>query len=308
MHPNNPMDNKRLAVIDLGSNTFHLLIADRSINPPHFKKIFNKRSFVYLLGDGYAITNDAYLRSKKTLLEFKDVLVDFNVSDVQVIGTAALRNTPQIEAFRKLVREILSTEIKVISGDEELEYILKGTMAMDLEFKEMHMLMDIGGGSVELGVFNHEGLKCGISVPLGISKMRYINNSDKAYTSEEISQLSKYCNRYLSPFIKHAEIYNPVFLIGSSGPFEILENINVLKASSSGNSFNSKYVKSLAQDIILKSYDERKAIKGMKSSRADLSRESFFLIQLILSYFNKINEVIVSPYALKEGVVCSVFN
>ena len=139
----------RIAVIDLGTNTFHILIAEAQADHS-FKDLHRQRFFVKLAEEGIETIGEAPLeRGFKALTHFKNLIEELQVIKVKAIGTAALRTASNGPAFVQQVKEKLGFQIELISGDQEATFIHKG-VSLAVPFKEQnYLLMDIGGGSVE---------------------------------------------------------------------------------------------------------------------------------------------------------------
>lgn len=144
------MNTSRIAIIDMGTNTFHLLIAD--VNDTGFTPIHRERVAVRIGKGGIShglITPDAQERALSTLLSFKALLEQFHVGQVYATATSAIRNAKNGKALADKIEEVTGIAIRIISGDEEAKFIYYGVKnALDLG-KEASVIMDIGGGSVE---------------------------------------------------------------------------------------------------------------------------------------------------------------
>ncbi|NJK83906.1 MAG: hypothetical protein HC912_08960 [Saprospiraceae bacterium] len=143
----------RYAVIDLGTNTFHLLIVEQNR-----QKLYQERQFVKLAENGIEhISAAPFQRGIETMLHFHRVLKKFDVQQVQAFGTAALRTAHNGSAFIEEVEEATGIEIQLISGEREAALIQKG-VAQAIPATDAHsLIMDIGGGSVEFILANqHE--------------------------------------------------------------------------------------------------------------------------------------------------------
>ena len=139
----------RYAIIDLGTNTFHLLVAEQQLDNS-FKELYRKRYFVKLAEEGIETIGQASLqRGLVALQHFRQVIDELQVKKVKAIGTAALRTATNGPAFVQQVKEDFAISIELITGSQEAAYIHQG-VAMAVPFQEEnYLLMDIGGGSVE---------------------------------------------------------------------------------------------------------------------------------------------------------------
>ena len=159
---------KRYAVIDLGTNTFHLLVAEQQADN-NFKELYRKRFFVKLAEEGIETIGKASLkRGLAALQHFRQVISELQVDKVKAIGTAALRTASNGPAFIKQVKEELDLSIELITGNQEAAYIHQG-VAMAVPFQaNNYLLMDIGGGSVEFIIANKDKVHWAQSFPIGV--------------------------------------------------------------------------------------------------------------------------------------------
>ena len=147
----------RVAIIDMGTNTFHLLLAELSVGA--FKITYREKVPVKIgmggINQGY-ITADAMGRALTTMRSFKNTVKEFKVEKVMAFGTSALRNARNGEEVAKKIESETGIQTQIISGLKEAEYIYKGTTAAIKMGLGKCLIMDIGGGSVEFIIGNEK--------------------------------------------------------------------------------------------------------------------------------------------------------
>jgi len=304
------INNKRLAVIDLGSNTFHLLIVEKQNNKaPYFKTIFRKREFVFVLGENYKqIGQEEQLRAIDCIRSFDKIINELSVDIVIPAATAAFRMAKNGQKILSKLEQILDVPISIFTGQQEAHFIFKGISLMPKRFDANILIMDIGGGSVELILSENKTLKFADSFKAGISFIRNNFRISDIITSEEKEIIYNYLDNNIKSFFNKIKNESPTQLVGSSGPFEILEKLTDAEPSITGNIFNRQQVLIIAQKITSSSKSERQAIKGMPADRSDLSKESFLLVEYLLNSLPSIEEICVSPFSLKEGIIAEQLN
>ena len=115
----------KYGVIDLGTNTFHLLIVKEENG--NLKELVRERVFVKLAEEGIQNIGPApYQRAVSCMERFHQILVENEVKSVQAIGTAALRRAQNSSKFIAEIKAKTGIEVSVISGDREAELIHKG--------------------------------------------------------------------------------------------------------------------------------------------------------------------------------------
>lgn len=286
----------RFAVVDLGSNTFHLLICDLDIKNGSFVEVFRKRSFVYLSrGSIKVLTRDALNRADASLKLIGALCQAYEVDEIKVFGTAAFRLANNIKKVHQSVNRYLATEVEVLSGEQEADYILKGISWTINSNAVAYVVMDIGGGSVEY-IYVSGDQVFRYSINYGISVLRSDWQRDDPPTVDQLEwlkdELDAVHQQYASP-----EALQPKFLVGSSGPFEILESMM------GSDQISRAEVENVIQKILSSPQGKRSDLEGMPESRADLSLESMAVLFHLLQRFPSIEYVQVSPHGIKEGFV-----
>jgi exopolyphosphatase / guanosine-5'-triphosphate,3'-diphosphate pyrophosphatase len=141
----------RKAIIDLGTNTFHLLIAEG-------KHIIHEEKLPVRMGLGGinqgVITDDGIERSLTCLHRFAEICSSMQVSDIQAFGTSALRNARNGQDVANRIEQESRIPVSIIGGDEEAKLIYQGIRAAVPLGDQKNLLVDIGGGSVEFIIGN----------------------------------------------------------------------------------------------------------------------------------------------------------
>ncbi len=298
----------RLAVLDLGSNTFHLLIVEKQNRAPYFKELYKQRQYIYLASQGKSmITSEKLDLAIDCLIEFKEITESFQCREIRAVATAAIRSADNSEFILEQIRERSGILVELISGEREAELIHKGILCLDREIYGPGLIMDIGGGSVEFIIQNNGEIVFSASYNIGISFIRNEFIFSEPVKDSEITDFYNHLDQELSELIEN--IYNNkiVYLIGSSGSFEIIEALNNDIPSTTGNIYLRSQVEWIAEEILKSNKAQRFAIDKMPTMRADLSKEAFLLIHYFLQKFTSLREVLVSPYALKEGLISENF-
>ena len=153
------MKPERIAIIDLGTNTFHLLIADTdgtTIQPVYAEKVPVR------IGEGGInlgfISEEACERALLAMKAFKAKIEAFETSKSYATATSAFRNAQNGAALAKTIEEATSIAITIISGNREAELIYFGVKEALQLGEEKALIVDIGGGSVEFIIANEHTL------------------------------------------------------------------------------------------------------------------------------------------------------
>lgn len=293
----------RYAVIDLGTNTFHLLVAEKKANQ-EFTELHRQRFFVKLAAEGIETIGDSAIqRGFHALKTFRTILDKLGVTKVKAIGTAALRTASNGPAFIKTVKEKYRIQIELIDGNREAELIYKGAvLAVPFEDKN-YLIMDIGGGSVEFIIANKNAILWAQSFPIGVAVLfKKFHHSDPI-SSLETNDLQVFLNSFLTPLYQALIQFPTYTLVGASGTFDVLEFILAKGQAYKHHAFvQVKDFAPLHQTLIKSTEAQRYAMQEVPDTRADMIVVAIILIEFILNKVG-IQEIIVSNFAMKEGIL-----
>jgi exopolyphosphatase / guanosine-5'-triphosphate,3'-diphosphate pyrophosphatase len=303
------MSTRKAAVIDMGTNTFHLLLVE--LNGTSFKTIYKEKIPVKLGQGGISqnqLTPDAQKRAFHTLKHFKNLIDGEQISQVFAFATSAVRNAENGLDFVSEVKENIGIDIHVISGEEEAQLIYEGINLSGSLNGHVNLMMDIGGGSVEFILGTSQEVFWKRSFEIGGQRMLDLFHYHDPILPEEVEKLEQYCNEKLQPLLEAIEKYKPTGLVGASGTFDTLTDIyfeSMLQCKLTGQhvfELPKAYFEKIFEMLITKNREERLQIPGMIPMRVDMIVVASCLIEFILRYV-PVQEIICSHYSLKEGAV-----
>lgn len=304
---------RRIGIIDMGTNTFHLLVTEIENND--FKILLEERVPVKIGVGGInqgIITEPAVNRAIVALQNFKRKLDDANVEIIFAFGTSALRNAKNSDEIISRIKETTAIETRIISGDEEANYIYKGVnLALHLG-KEKSLIMDIGGGSVEFIVGNGNEIFWKRSFEIGAQRLLERFQKHDPILPAEIDELNLYFKEQLTPLFETMKTHTPRILAGSSGTFDTLSEIYCIQSGIEikdlpETPFTIGAFENIYREVISKNREQRMRIPGMIELRVDMIVVACCLIKFILSHFS-FSQMRVSSYSLKEGVMASLMS
>ena len=305
------MKNRRLALIDMGTNTFHLLIVEIDATGEPVTLVKRKES-IKLGQDGIsrgAIAPDAAGRALQALNGFKAEIEEYGVLEVRAVATSAVRNASNGGKLIQAIREQTGIEVDVISGEREAELIYYGVKSALEIGPERSLIIDIGGGSVECIICNGEEIFWKQSFEIGAQRLL-----DKFFKTDPISEADvaaemQFLEEALQPLTAAVTHYQPCLLIGSSGTFDTLCDIDVKRKGLDRDCDPCTEAElalpdfyQIYDDILKKSRAERLAIPGMLEMRVDMIVVACILIDQVLESYD-LKKIRVSAYALKEGLL-----
>jgi exopolyphosphatase/guanosine-5'-triphosphate,3'-diphosphate pyrophosphatase len=307
------MDNKRIAVMDLGTNTFHLLIAEGPAD--NFTTIF-KATEAVKLGEGGinqgTIQPAAFTRGLAAMQRFQDQILDHRVTNVKAIATSAIRSAANGQDFIDQVKETTGIQIELINGEQEAGYIYKGIDASGCLNDSNALIMDIGGGSVEFIIANSDEVLWKQSFEIGAARLMDKFHQTDPIPVASIKELTRYLDGKLMELFAAAIKYKPTTLIGSSGAFESFAEIIELKK---GRKFNLEQTKvyefdtddllDLIELLIKSTHALRASMKGIIPVRVDMIVVASLLTIYMMQKLG-LTDVTMSTYSLKEGVLAQM--
>ncbi len=296
-----------VGVIDLGSNTFHIVIFEKSQNGTITER-FRKRHHVFLSKGGVdEILPESLARAKKAINDFRDILNEIPVHSLSIIGTAALRKASNGADLKTYIETTLASPVQIISGKREAELIAKGVLWELPEKAHNGMIMDIGGGSVEFIHLKEGKIQWLQSFPLGVGVLYSRFPHEEPISKKTIHAIHHYIAteaKELLNYIEHKEIDH---LIGCSGSFEIIVSIQEgqYPAQGSYEAISLEDFHRIKDLLFNANLMERKEIKGLPPVRAELIVVAFILMDFIMSTL-RIKDISISKYAVKEGVAAEI--
>jgi len=302
----------RTAIIDLGTNTFHLMIVEGL-------EILFKTSIPAKIGMGGisngVISEEGIQRALGVLRGFRDIIDSQTVSIKKVFatGTSAIRNAGNQEEFIQRVLDETGIKILVISGEEEAELISLG-VKQAMKIPETSMIMDIGGGSVEFIICNDEKIFWKQSFEIGGQRLMDKFMKSDPISMRSVQMMDDFFREKLLPLANACHQYAPKVLIGSSGSFNTLIDMQYMKEKGqlpASDEIAFEYSLSAFywayDELIFKNHAERMQIPGMIELRVDMIVVAMCMIRFIIQTLD-IQRIRVSSYALKEGIMVKILS
>jgi len=304
------MAEKRLkmkgAVIDLGTNTFNLLIFKKEED--QFEFIYNQRIPVGLGMGGInedKIAHDAFDRGVNALELFKQTCDTYKVEEIKAFGTSALRGAKNGQKFCTVVREKTGIQIEIIAGLREAELIFEGVKLVH-PFTTASCIMDIGGGSTEFILANQQGMQEFQSFDIGVSRMLQKFDLSDPLTTENILEIEEFLAENTSDFFT---THSCTALIGASGSFEtFFEFIFQKKYTDEWNSsaLTFETLLDVLELLIHSTQEERQLNDHISDIRKKMIHIAAVKTRWVIRQLN-VKEVWISPASLKEGVMSVYF-
>ena len=295
------------AIVDLGTNTFHILIFDKD-------RVIFKESLAAKMGMGGInrgeITPEATERSIRVLKIFREKLDQYQVPDERVFafGTSALRSAGNREEVLERILAETGIAVKVIDGTEEASLIYEGVKKA-VKVEETVLIVDIGGGSVEFIICNPEKVLWMQSFEIGGQRLLERFMKKDPLPPSETGRMEAYLREVLLPLTNAVHQYRPTVMVGSSGSFDTLNDMYYWRITGhfppedvAGFEYPMDEFGRAYEQLVFSTREERMQIPGMKELRVDMIVVAMVLIKFLLQTL-EIKKIKISNYALKEGAM-----
>ncbi len=306
------MTNKILAAIDIGTNSFHLVIA--KVNDKGIVKILSKDKEVVRLGksssDMKYISLEAMERAVSTLKRFKIICDSFN-AEIRAVATSATREALNRDEFINKVLERTGINIEVVSGFEEARLIYLGILQAINVYDSRILLIDIGGGSTEFLVGEKGQVHYANSIKVGAVRLTEKFFKEGKFKKDSIENARLHVRSIINPIVRHIKEQKYDFVIGTSGTITTLGSMIYSKKTgedtSEFNFNNYKYSDSELLEIVkellnAETITQVKQFEGLESQRADIISAGAIILEQIVKEVD-IKDITLSSYALREGIL-----
>lgn len=299
---------RRFGVIDLGSNTFHLLVAEWD-SGKGLRPIYKKRIFTSLSDGGIDfIKSDRISAGIAALQEFRYDMNRYECESFRAVGTAVLRTASNRQEFLSKAEEVLLQQVEIINGSQEADYIFKGiTLSPEIN-TGTHMVMDIGGGSTECIIIRDGHRLFSKSYVVGVGSLYSLFHHTEPISHSDMDDMTAYILNIIDDLRPVIERYRPEYLTGASGSFEVL-------AMMSDNDTSEIRVSECDLPTFYNIYDQivssdevkRAQMKGLPKERVKLIVVGMIWKKIMVDLV-KPSKILIAPFALKEGVLIEMIN
>lgn len=300
----------KIAVIDLGTNTCNLLIAESNVQG---YSILHQSKHLVKLGDGKIkenqISNEALLRTIHAFEEHKKTIRQFGADKVKILATSAVRTADNKIHFLEQLGERSGWLVKIISGEKEAELIFKGVLLAVGKFSLPTLILDIGGGSNELILAQGREMRWKESRPTGMARIINLFSLSDPVRGQEIKKLQDYFLGIHENSFQKLKAENVKTLLGCSGAFDtiadIIDSVNPGEKQRKTQAISLSDFWAVYETLIKSTREKRLEMKGMDMVRVDLIVPAMILIGQLVREVG-IAEITQTDYALREGVLFDV--
>ncbi|GAB6990032.1 Ppx/GppA phosphatase family protein [Paenibacillus pini] len=300
-------DNKRIGIMDIGSNSIRLVIFETNKNGGYRALHESKESArlsEHIQEDG-TLSTKAMESVASILIQYHRICETYQVHDIRVGATAAIRNATNSEAIAALLHTKTGLKIDVLSGEEEAYFGFLGVInSLDVEDG---LLIDIGGGSTEITLFENRKLLHSISLPFGaVNTNLKFGKKSGDWQEDQMEALVSYVQNALENHPWIASKPN-LTMIGLGGTIRALGKMDQKNRK---YSLPSTHHYAMGKETIVDYYktlpliplEQRKRIPGLSKQRTDLIVPGLIIFHTVFK-FAQAKECMISGAGLREGML-----
>ncbi|MEZ8826766.1 guanosine-5'-triphosphate,3'-diphosphate diphosphatase [Vibrio amylolyticus] len=287
------------AAIDLGSNSFHMLVVRHiSGSVQTMAKIKRKVRLASGLDSDNALSQEAMQRGWDCLSLFAERLQDIPTENIRIVGTATLRTATNVDVFLEKANQILGHKIHVISGEQEAAMIYQG-VAHTSGGIGRRLVVDIGGASTELVIGKGFDSKALTSLKMGCVTWLEKHFKDRQLSEENFNSAISAAKQTISPILEQYTQIGWDVCVGASGTVQALQEI--MLAQGMDEVITLAKLKRLQKQAMLSDQLEELEIEGLTLERA-LVFPSGLSILIAIFELLEIESMTLAGGALREGM------
>ena len=307
-------DLRRIAAIDIGTNSFHLLVA--AVDPKlRTFRIIQAEKATTRLGERDPetgeLTEAAMQRGIETLRQFKDLAVSHQVEQIVTAATSAVREAPNGRDFLQTILNDLEIEVDLVSGPEEARLIYLGVLSGMPFGDRPHLLLDIGGGSTELILADGRDARALTSTRIGAVRLQRDFVKDDPMPSQRRSFLQAFIQGSLEPAvdkvrrrIKPGE--TPV-LVATSGTAMAVGSLAASEEEHPprklhGYRLTRQRLDRVVDRLITMTPAQRRELAPINDRRAEIIVPGALILQTTMKMLGAA-DLVLSERALREGLI-----
>jgi len=299
----------RLGVLDLGSNTVHLLLVDAHYGAapvPASKLKMPVRLSEHLAADGSVESTAvdelvAFIREGLTLAE------DKGATEVMAFATSAIREATNGEAVMQRLRDETGLDIQVLSGDDEARMTFLAARRWFGWSSGRILLFDIGGGSLEMASGTDEEPDTAVSLPLGAGRLTRDFLQGDPPTPDSVRELRRYARARIAEVVGRVRRHGEARVaVATSKTFKQLARIAGAPPSSEGlhvaRVLRVDDLREIVPRLSAMTVSERSRIPGVSEGRSAQMVAGAIVAEAAMDLF-ELEELVICPWALREGLI-----
>lgn len=294
----------RLGVLDVGSNTIHLQVVDAHLGAPPIPNSSHK-SIIRLteyLDESGAITQIGIDKITESIVTNMANAAHLNIDELLAFATSAIREAENSDQVIAHVNKECGIDLQVLSGDEEARFTFLaarrwlGWSSGDL------LVLDIGGGSLEIARGPDEDPEFKTSIQLGAGRLTRKFLKGDPYSSKSLKSLEEYLEEEISPLADSLSTYEKDIASGTSKTFRTLAKISQNLYPKFGQHLTLQALNEMVPELQSLDLDSRKKLSSVSAERAPQIVAGAMVARQLMKTLS-LREIQICPWALREGIV-----
>lgn len=305
----------RLAAIDVGTNSIHMIIVEAQRRG--FRVIDKEKEMVQLGRgslEGKPLTADAMQRGIAALQKMAEIAKRDDVDDVVAVATSAVREAPNGHEFVRAAQKATGIKLRTISGEEEADYIYRAVRSSVDFHGGTALIVDIGGGSLEMILGTDAEVYLARSEPLGVLRTSQMFFADDPPNARQIEQCRDFTRRRLKKTLSRVRKVGFDLCVGTSGTINALAELAAdarIEKEPTGNialrSLSRAKLGEIIDALASVSAAERASRFGIDGKRADTILAGAVVLHEVMREVDA-DQIVACSAALREGIVDRVLS
>jgi len=294
---------KHIAAVDMGTNSFHMIIAETAALGTF--RIVDRMKHWVRLGDGVDsrghLDEAAINRMIESLTFFKQLAESYG-ANLHCIATSAMRDAPNRNTIARRIRQELDLVVEVVNGEEEARLVFQGVRSEGYIGDDPSFIIDIGGGSTEVIVGHSEGVLVAESFDMGARRYSRQFFSNGTYNTRELRRCRDAAASKIQSVASEYKAFDIGSVYGTSGTIRTLAELTALFCDHDDTTHLSLQDLKSMRPKLIKAIEKENLPETIEAERKDTLVAGSIILQEVMSAL-KIKSLRVCPSALREGIV-----
>lgn len=300
----------RLAAIDVGTNSVHMVVAGATRGGGF--EVEDREREVTQIGRGSFVAGRLQRPAVQATLDALSRMVKLarrrDVDRILCVATAAVREARNGGQFLQAAREACGITPRVIPAEEEGRLIYLAVRAAVALGAEPAMILDIGGGSMQMIVGDKDALRLVVSAPLGALRLQETHLPTDPPSRGDLQKLQRHIRKLAAEPLRSVLRYAPARVYGSSGSIHALAQLAALDATGAplaqlnGASLTLESLERLTRRLRKMSLAQRAVLRGLDARRAEIILPGAMVLMHVLEALGA-DRIVITDFGLREGLV-----
>lgn len=294
----------RLGVLDVGSNTVHLQVVDahRGSRPIHTSSFKTELRLTDYVDESGSISNEGRELLLRTIEECLANVTQLDLDEVLAFATSAIREATNGQEIIDSINERLDLDLQVLTGEEEAKFTFLAVRRWLGWSSGELLVLDIGGGSLEIAAGADEVPELAHSYPVGAARMTREFLRGDPFSAKGIQNLQQHIESTLAPLTEDFAPFTSYRAVGTSKTFRTLARLTSELLGDETGIILRKSLDLLTKKLIGMTTAERARLPRVSASRAHQLVAGAIVAREIMNEL-QLASIEICPWALREGIV-----